>query len=58
MRKLTGQITHIETSELRVFFLFNCDVYLYQIGVLNNGTEFEHALSEGANPKGTVLVAI
>ena len=26
--------------------------------MLNNGTEFEHALSEGANPKGTVFVAI
>ena len=26
--------------------------------MLNNGTEFEHALREGAIPKGTVLVTI
>ena len=26
--------------------------------MLNNGTEFEHALSDGANPKGTAASAI
>ena len=39
-----------------LFFEFNCDFFLYQVGL--NGTEFEHALSEGANPKGTAPFAI